>query len=119
HSHGAGPHGGAVADWGGGKYHIEFKPDHDKKEAHVWVLGSDAKKPAPVKVKDGLLKASVKGVKTKDAFEMVLKAEPQKGDPEGTASVFVGKHDKLGVEQEFEGTVIGEIDGKKYAGDFK
>jgi hypothetical protein len=33
HEHGAGPHGGTLADWGGGKYHVEFTVDHDAKEA--------------------------------------------------------------------------------------
>ena len=28
HSHGAGPHDGTLADWGGGKYHVEFTVDH-------------------------------------------------------------------------------------------
>ena len=49
HSHGAGPHGGAVADWGGGAYHVEFTVDHDKKEATVYILGGDEKTPAPIK----------------------------------------------------------------------
>jgi hypothetical protein len=119
HTHGAGPHGGAVGDWGGGQYHIEFKPDHDKKEATVWILGSDEKTPTPIKAKDGQLLLSIKGLKTKDSFEMVLKAEPDKGDPAGTSSRFVGKHEKLGVEQEFEGEVTGEVEGTPYAGKFK
>src|SRR3989442_919990 len=55
HSHGAGPHGGAVADWGGGKYHIEFTVSHPKKEARVYILVGDAKKAAPIKAKDGQL----------------------------------------------------------------
>jgi len=118
-AHGAGPHGGAVADWGGGKYHVEFKPDHDKKEATVWILGRDEKTPAPIKAKDGQISASITGLKTKDSFEMVLKADPQKGDPEGKASRFTGNHEKLGVEQEFAGTIIGVVDGTPYNGDFK
>jgi hypothetical protein len=119
HSHGAGPHGGPIADWGGGKYHVEFTVSHPKKEARVYVLGSDAKKAAPVKADGGELTLSVTGVKDKDKFEVTLKAEPQKGDPEGTASCFVGTHDKLGVVQEFEGTVSGKVGGKAYSGDFK
>ena len=53
------------------------------------------------------------------AARVTLKAEPQKGDPEGKASCFVGTHEKLGVEQEFEGTLTGEADGTPYTGDFK
>src|SRR5262245_31687758 len=51
-AHGAGPHGGTVADWGGGKYHVEFNVDHKKQEARVYILGSDEKTPAPVKAKE-------------------------------------------------------------------
>ncbi len=117
--HGEGPHGGAVGDWGGGKYHFEFTVDHDKKETTVYILGSDEKTPVPIKAKDGQLALSIKGLKNKDEYKVVLKAEPQKGDPEGKASRFVGKDDKLGVVQEFAGTVSGEADGTPYAGDFK
>jgi hypothetical protein len=119
HAHGAGPHGGAIGDWGGGKYHVEFTVDHDTKEATVYILGSNAKKAAPIKAKDGQIAASVTGVKDKETFEVILKAVPQEGDPAGTSSRFVGKHDKIGVVQEFEGTVTGENDGTPYTGKFK
>src|SRR5688572_788019 len=49
HVHGSGPHGGTVTDWGGGAYHLEFTVEHDKKQATVYVLGSDEKTPAPIK----------------------------------------------------------------------
>lgn len=119
HSHGEGPHGGAVADWGGGKFHIEFLVDHDKQEATVYILGSDAKKPAPIKAKDGKISASITGVKDKSTFEVTLEAKPQEGDPAGKSSRFVGKHEKIGVVQEFEGTITGENDGTPYTGKFK
>jgi hypothetical protein len=119
HEHGEGPHGGAVADWGGGKFHVEFTVDHAKKEATVYILGSDEKTPVPIKAKDGQLSLNIKGLKNKDEYKVVLKAEPQKGDPEGKASRFVGKDEKLGVEQEFAGTISGEVDGTPYTGDFK
>jgi hypothetical protein len=69
---------GAVAHWGGGKYHVEFKPDHDKKEATVWILGSDEKTAVPIKAKDGQILASITGLKTKD-----LRDGAQGGLPEG------------------------------------
>ena len=119
HGHGAGPHGGAVADWGGGKFHVEFTVDHDKKQATVYVLGSDEKTPAPIKAKDGQLLLNIEGLKDKDKYQVTLKAAPQKGDPEGKASAFVGTHDKLGTVQEFAGTISGEVDGTPYAGEFK
>ena len=49
HGHGNGPHEGVVFDFGGGKYHGEFKPSHTKKDATVWILGADEKTPAPIK----------------------------------------------------------------------
>jgi hypothetical protein len=118
-AHGAGPHGGTVADWGGGKYHIEFTVDHGKQEATVYILGSDEKTATAIKTKDQQLSATIKSVKTKDSFQVALKASPQMGDAEGKASRFVGKHEKLGIEQEFEGTITGEADGTPYFGEFK
>jgi hypothetical protein len=52
-------------------------------------------------------------------FQAELKAAPQKEDPAGKASRFSGKHEKFGKEQEFEGTLSGEVDKTPYAGDFK
>lgn len=119
HAHGAGPHGGAIGDWGGGKMHIEFTVNHDTQEAIVYILGSDMKKPVPIKAKDGQITGAITGVKDKGAFEVVLKAVPEAGDPAGTSSKFVGKHEKIGVVQEFEGTITGENDGTPYTGKFK
>jgi hypothetical protein len=111
HTHGEGPHGGTIADWGGGKFHVEFTVDHDKKEATVYVLGDDAKTAAPVAANEGQLLLSI----DQPAFQVVLKGSPESG----AASMFVGTHDSLGVVQEFSGTISGEIDGTPYAGDFK
>jgi hypothetical protein len=111
HSHGKGPHGGAIADFG--KYHIEFDVDHKKEEAVVYVLKADMKTAAPIA-------AEKLTVKIKDpAIEIELKPAPQKGDPEGKASRFTGKHPKLAKEQEFEGEVTGLVDGKLHRGEFK
>jgi len=114
-AHGEGPHGGTVADWGGGKYHIEFTVSHPDQEATVYILGSDEKTPIPISAKDNQLLLTIKD----PSFQVVLKAAPQKEDPEGKASAFKGKHEKLGKEQEFEGTISGEIGGTPYVGDFK
>lgn len=115
HKHGAGPHDGAVADWGGGKYHVEFTVDHDKQEATVYILGSDEKTAAPIKAKDGKLLLSI----TKPAFQVDLMAAPQAGESGGAASRFVGKHEKLGVVQEFDGLIGAEVDGTPFVGEFK
>lgn len=113
--HGAGPHEGTLADWGGGKYHVEFTVDHDKKKATVYVLGSDEKTPAPVKTADRKLLLSI----TEPAFQVELTASPLEGEAEGTASRFVGTHDSLGIVKEFAGTISGDVEGTPYAGEFK
>ena len=113
--HGTGPHEGTLADWGGGKFHVEFIVDHDKQEATVYVLGSDEKTAAPIKAADGKILLTIK----EPSFQVELTAMPLDGEAEGTASRFVGKNEKLGVVQEFEGTISGEVEGTPYAGDFK
>ena len=111
HSHGTGPHGGTVFDFG--KWHAEFDVNHKSAEATVYILGGDAKKAVPIAVDK--LQLSIKN----PSFQLDLKAVPQDGDPEGKSSRFVGKHDNFAKEQEFEGTLSGVINGKPYAGDFK
>ena len=114
-AHGAGPHEGAVADWGGGTFHVEFTVDHDKQEATVYVLGGDEKTPTPVKAADGKLLLNIK----EPSFQVDLVAMPLDGEAEGTASRFVGKHESLGKVREFAGTISGEVEGTPYIGDFK
>jgi hypothetical protein len=111
HNHGPGPHGGTIIEFG--KWHGEFTVNHKTKEATVFILGADAKKPAPIPA-DGLL-LSIKS----PPFQVDLKATPEAGDPKGKSSRFVAKHEHFGKEQEFEGTLSGVIDGTHYAGDFK
>ncbi len=113
HGHGTGPHDGTLADWGGGKYHVEFTVDHDKQEATVYVLGSDEKSPAPIKtdrisltINDPELAADLLPV-------------PLDGESDGLSSRFAGKHEKLGVVQEYAGTISAEIEGTPYTGDFR
>jgi hypothetical protein len=113
HSHGSGPNGGAIADWGGGKYHAEFTVDHDKKQATVYILDSDAKAPAPVKASELVLSIN------DPAFEVELRPQPLEDETGGASSRFVGQHDNLGIVREFAGTISGEVDGTPYAGDFK
>lgn len=115
HGHGAGPHDGTLADWGGGKYHVEFTVDHDKKEATVYVLGSDEKTPAPVKTADGTLLLTI----NEPSFQVTLTAAPLDGETDGKSSRYVGTHENLGIVREFAGSMSAEIDGTPYAGDFK
>ena len=114
HSHGAGPHDGTLADWGGGKYHVEFTVDHDKKEAVIYVLGSDEKTAAPVKTADGKLLLTIR----EPAFQVELVARPLAGEGDGKSSCYGGTHESLGIVREFTGTISGEVDGTPFAGEF-
>jgi hypothetical protein len=111
--HGAGPHEGTLMDWGGGAYHVEFTVDHDKKEATVYILGSDEKSPAPIKADK--INLTINDPMT----EMELVAKPLEGEKGGMSSRFVGTHDTIGLVREFAGTISGEIAGTPYTGDFK
>ncbi|MDZ4779730.1 MAG: hypothetical protein SGJ19_05720 [Planctomycetia bacterium] len=110
--HGSAPHGGTIAEWGDGNYHIEFTVDHDKKETVVYILGGDAKTASPVKADKVILSIN------EPAFQVELSPQPLEGEPEGTSSRFVGKHDNLGLVQEFAGTISAAVDGTPYAGEF-
>jgi len=113
HSHGSGPHGGTVADWGGGTYHVEFTVDHDQKRATVYTLGNDGKSPSPVKADKLLLSID------EPAFQVDLTPQPLEGETDGRSSRFVGQHESLSAVREFSGTISAAVDGKPYAGDFK
>jgi hypothetical protein len=113
HAHSEGPHHGIIADWGGGKYHVEFTVDHSKQQATVYVLGSDEKTPTPIDA------TSIELSVIDPEMQVTLQASPQEGDSEGKASRFIGTHEKLGVAQEYAGTMSGVVDGTPYAGDFK
>ena len=115
--HGKGPNGGVVFDLG--KYHAEFTVDHDKKECTVLVLGKDEKTPTPVAAKE--LTLTTKETKTKEGKvvpPMTIKMVP-KDESGGKATRFAGSDPGLGNVADFEGTVLGEIDGKPSQGEFK
>lgn len=111
HEHGTGPHGGVIFDLG--KWHAEFKPNHEKKEATVWILGMDEKTPAPVKAEK--LRLVVANAKPKIEIDLL----PTEKGADGAAHTFTGKHDGFGVEMEYKGTVSFQIGEKPYTGDFE
>jgi hypothetical protein len=113
HSHGEGPHGGVVADWGGGKFHVEFTVDHDKQEATVYILGDDEKAAIAIDAAEVIL--AIKD----PATQVTLAPAPQDGDSSGKSSRFVGKHENLGTVMEYEGSISGVVNGTPYSGNFK
>ncbi|MEM9827724.1 MAG: hypothetical protein AAF958_14125 [Planctomycetota bacterium] len=112
HAHGAGPHDGVVADWGGGKFHVEFTIDREQKQATVYVLGSDEKTSVPIDAET--IELSMSNPK----LQLVLSADPQEGDPEGRSSRFIGSDENLVVAGDYAGTLTGVVDGVPYSGDF-
>lgn len=113
HAHGPGPHDGTIADWGGGKFHVEFTVDHDKQEATVYILGNDERTPVPIDASE--ISLTIK----EPSFTISLKASPKLSDPEGKASRFVGTHEGFAVVAEYEGSMSGVVDGTPYSGKFK
>ena len=113
HAHGNGPHGGTIADWGGGKFHVEFTVNHDKQEATVYILGTDEKTPSPIDAK--VITLSIDD----PAFSCELAASPMSSEVMGGASRFVGTHENLGIVKEYEGSMSGVVDGTPYSGKFK
>lgn len=112
HAHRAGPHDGTIADWGGGKFHVEFTVDHEKQQATVYILGADEKTPTPIDASE--IDISI----VDPMMQFTLLAAPEESDPPGKASRFVGEHEKLAVVQEYAGTISGVVDGTPYSGDF-
>jgi hypothetical protein len=115
HVHAAGPHGGIVADWGGGKFHVELTIDHATQEATVYVLGSDEKTPMPVQTADGSLLLTI----NEPAFQVSLKPAPLAGESSSRASRYKATHDQLAVKRRLAGSIGAEVDGTPYAGDFE
>lgn len=117
--HGAGPNGGVVFDLG--KYHAEFTVDHPAKECTVLFVTGDKTdaQPLPVAAKEFTL--SIKETKTADGTvvaPMTITLLP-KDEKDGKAAKFVGTDPGIGNVADFEGTVLGEIDGKPSQGEFK
>jgi hypothetical protein len=112
HTHGTGPHGGVVFDFGGGKYHGEFKPDHKAKSATVWILTADEKTLAPVKTDK--LRLVVSNANPKIEIDL-----PPTDAKDGAAATFTGNDKGFGVEMEYKGTVRFNVGDTQYSGDFE
>jgi hypothetical protein len=127
HTHGNGPNGGVTFDMG--KYHAEFTVDHPKKEVTVLFLKDEEGKKesewAPLPVAATEFTLSIKETKVKEGADkgkvvapMTITLKPA-DEKDGKASKFVGADPGIGNVADFEGTVVGEIDGKPSQGEFK
>lgn len=117
HVHGTGPNGGVVFDLG--KYHAEFTVDHPKAECTILILDGDEETPVPIDAKEFTLTTKeTKTAEGKVVPPMTIKMMPQDAS-DGKASKFVGTDPGIENVADFEGTVIGEIDGKPSQGQFK
>lgn len=116
HGHGVGPNGGVVFDLGA--YHAEFTVDHGKQQCMVIVLGADEKSLTEVAAQD--LTLTIKETKTADGTpvaSMTIELLPQ-DEADGKASTFLGTDPGLANVADFDGTVLGMIDGKPSQGEF-
>lgn len=113
HSHGQGPHGGVVVDWGGGKYHVEIVFDHAAKSATAYILGADEKTPVPIDV------ATVELTIKEPAVTLTLTAVSPSSADAGRASEFTGSNEILSTVQDYAGAITGVVSGTPYTGEFK
>lgn len=117
HVHGKGPNGGVVFDLS--KYHAEFTVDHKAKECTLLILGGDPM--VPVAIDAAEFTVTTKETKTKEGKVvpvMVIKMLPRDAK-DGKASKYVGTDPGLENVADFEGVVLGKIDGKGARGEFK
>jgi hypothetical protein len=85
HAHGEhGPHNGDLIELGGGSYHAELVHDDASKLVTIYLLGKDAKAPAPIAEESLVVSALVEG----KPQQFVLAAKPQEGDGENQSSRF-------------------------------
>lgn len=112
HSHGIGPNGGTIVDWGGGEYHVELTIDHKSKQVSVFILGKDEKTPVPIDAES--IDVAVKA----PAMLLTLEPAPQPNDPKEKSSRYVANDERLGGVENFLGTITGLVEGTPYSGDF-
>ena len=117
HDH-EGPHKGIVVEWGEEEYHPEIVVDAKTGTVTVYVYGGedDLKKG---KLKAIEAKTLTLALKTNPAVTVKLEAAPEKDDPKGSSSKFVGKNDVFTKDVKWVGTLSGKVGTKPYSGDFK
>jgi hypothetical protein len=113
-----GPKGGPAAEWGKEEYHVEVLVDAKAGTVTAYVYGNDEDlKNGKRKPIDS--KTITVAFKSNPPVTVKLEATPEKEDPAGKTSKFVGKSDKLPEKGKLSGTVSGKVGNKPYTGDFK
>ena len=119
--HGKGPNGGTLIDFGA--QHAELTIDHAKQEVTVFILTPEETdlKSNPVACKELTLNTkattTTKDKKPIAAMKITLLPVDEK---DGKATKFVGTGPGLGPDEaEFEGILLGEVNGKPAQGEFK
>jgi hypothetical protein len=88
HAHEAGAHGGVLVSLGRDSYHVEAIVT-DGGELRLYTLGNDETRVMDVAIQE--LVAYVKSTTGSESASVTLKPEPQPGDAEGNASLFVAQ----------------------------
>jgi hypothetical protein len=113
-----GPHKGAIVEWGEEEYHLEVVTDAKAGTVTVYVYGGEADlKAGKARAIDA--RSLVMTVKADKTVTVKLEPAPAKGDADGTASVFTGKHAVFSRDAKLTGTVSGKVGAKPYSGEFK
>lgn len=102
HGHKAGAHGGIIVSLGRDSYHVEAIVTSSG-ELRLYTLGNDESRVIDVAVQD--LVAYVKPAGGLDSTSMEIKPQPQPGDSEGKASLFVAQLPAELVGQSIDVTV--------------
>ena len=88
HGHKAGSHGGIIVSLGRDSYHVEAIVTQAG-ELRLYTLGNDESRVVDIELQQ--LIAYMKAEGSSDSRELELKPQPQPGDAEGRASLFVAK----------------------------
>lgn len=88
HAHVAGSHGGIIVSLGRDSYHVEAVVT-SKGELLLYTLGNDETRVIDIEQQE--LTAYVKSPSGTDSASVAVKPQPQKGDADGKASLFVGQ----------------------------
>lgn len=114
HHHGpVGPHGGPLADWGGGGYHLELVAEPGEGRVTVYVLDRTARTPRAIDAAAVTLSA-----KADPAAVARLAPDPEPGDPAGRSSRYSARTAVFKAGAAAGVTATGTVGGVEYTGEF-